>query len=187
MSTNQNDDKATITITGGDDIDKRLLAHFIAQQLRRAIGEGDANLTLTFEGSDQAGRRIHDDDVFTYIDCRPIEIHIPNRCRVVKYDLDERGNLSAVVLGISAVDEHSFRGMAKKTAMRLHEALVDSKPSDLPAWPINLAYLSVGSEGDEVLIAAATLNRISLDEAIAEILRSVRAELLDPMPEESRS
>lgn len=176
MSTNQNDDKATITITGGDDIDKRLLAHFIAQQLQRAIGDGDANLTLTFEGSDQAGRRIHDVDMFT-----------PNRWRVVKYDLDERGNLSAVVLGISAVDEHSFRGMAKKTAMRLHEALVDSKPSDLPAWPVNLAYLSVGSEGDEVLITASTLNRISLDEAIAEILRSVRAELLDPMPEESHS
>ena len=36
MST-KSDDKATITITGGDDIDKRLLAHFIVQQLRRAI------------------------------------------------------------------------------------------------------------------------------------------------------
>jgi len=185
MST-KSDDKATITITGGDDIDKRLLAHFIVQQLRRAIGQGDANLALTFEGSDQFERRVHDDDMFTHIDCRPIEIYIPGRCRVVKYDLDERGNLSAVVLGIFAVDEHSFRGMAKKTAMRLHEALVDGKPSDLPTWPVNLSYLSVGSEGDEVLVAAATLNRISLDEATAEILRSVRVELMDPITDAGR-
>lgn len=168
-----NDDKATITITGGDHIDKRTLARFLAQQLRRDVGHGGANLTLTFDGSSLLSGQVEDGAMFTEFLDIPIELFIPNHWRLVSYKMNERGDLSGVMVGISAVGEHSFRGMAKKTALRLHQALT------CPAADAHITYVSVGAEGDEILVEASTSERTSLADMTAEVLRRVRAELMD--------
>ena len=168
-----NDDKATITITGGDHINKRTLARFLAQQLQRAVGHGGANLTLTFDGSSLLSGQVEDGAMFTEFLDIPIELFIPNHWRLVSYKMNERGDLSGVMVGISAVGEHSFRGMAKKTALRLHQALT------CPAAYAHITYVSVGAEGDEILVEASTSERTSLADMTAEVLRRVRAELMD--------
>jgi hypothetical protein len=174
-----NDDKATITITGGDHIDKRTLARFLAQQLQRAIGHGGANLTLTFDGSSLLSGQVEDGAMFMEFLDIPIELFIPNHWRLVSYKINERGDLSSAVVGISAVGEHSFRGMAKKTALRLHQALTCPAAKDLRAWSAHITYVSVGAEGDEILVEASTSERTSLADMTAEVLRRVRAELMD--------
>ena len=164
--------RTVIAISGPDSVDKRLLAHFIAQELRRAIGPGDANLTLTsIDGSEMTS--IDDGDMFAHLQDRQIELFIPNHWRVASYQMDEHGNLASVVVGISAVGEHSFRGMAKKTALRLHEALRAGCSSGL------LSSISVDAVGDELLVSATTSERTSLADMTAEVLARVRNVILD--------
>lgn len=168
-------DKTVIAISGPEDFDKRLLARFIAQELRRVIGWDDANLTLSFDGAEKNSSRVHEGDVFEHMQDRPIELYISQQHRLVSYELDDKGNPAKVVVGVSAVDEHSFRGVVKKTAQRLHEELVYNSHNYEPA----LTIIDTDIVGEEIRLIAIAGGHTSLADLVASVVQRVRDVILD--------
>lgn len=169
-------DKTIIAISGPEDFDKRLLARFITQELRRVIGWNDTNLTLNFDGAEKNSSRVHEGDVFEHMQDRPIELYIPLGPRLVSYELDDKGNPAKVVVGVSAVDEHSFRGVVKKTAQRLHEALVYKSGLD---YEPTLTIIDTDIVGEEIRLFAIPVGHTSLADMVAGVVQRVRDVILD--------
>lgn len=169
-------DKTIIAISGPDSVDKRLLARFIAQELRRARGGDSSTMQLSYDGADYSMPRVHDDDMFNHMRDDLVEIYIPLGHRLVSYELDDKGNPAKVVVGVSAVDEHSFRGVVKKTAQRLHEALVYK--SGLNYEP-TLTVIDTDIVGEEIRLIAIPVGHTSLADMVAGVVQRVRDVILD--------
>lgn len=164
------DEKNTITITGTVWYQQRLLARFIAQELRRAIGSNETSLSIDGVNEAELGKRVHDEEIREALQDRPIGISIPAPARVVSYDLNSSGEPAFLTMHFSGIGEHSFRGRAKKVAqeLRVMGAIGDS-----------VKIVAVGADDQGVVIRAASVGRPTLDEMKVEIEQYVRQRLLD--------
>lgn len=158
------DDKSILTITGGEPYQRELLARFIAQELRRAIGHNETALTTSIEAKPVDQREIRE------LEDYKIEIFIPEPPRVVSYDLNTSGEPAFLTMSFSGIGEHSFRGRAKKVAQELRV---------MGAIGESVKIVGVGADHDAVVICAAAVGRPTLDEMKAEIEQYVRQRLLD--------
>ena len=158
------DEKSILTVTGGEPYQRELLARFIAQELRRAIGYNETALNTAIETKPVDEREIRE------LDDYKIEIFIPDPPRVVSYDLNSSGEPAFLTIHFSGIGEHSFRGRAKKVAQELRVT---------GAIGENMKVVAVGPDDQGVVIRAAAVGRPTLDEMKDEIEQYVRQRLLD--------
>ena len=158
------DEKSILTITGGEPYQRELLARFIAQELRRAIGYNETALNTAIETKPVDEREIRELEDYN------IEIFIPEPPRVVSYDLNASGEPAFLTMHFSGIGEHSFRGRAKKVAQELRV---------MGAIGESVKIVAVGADDHGVVIRAAAIGRPTLDEMKVEIEQFVRQRLLD--------
>lgn len=165
------DEEKTITITGTAVwYQQRLLARFIVQELRRAIGSNETSLSIDGVNEAELGKRVHDEEIRDALQDRPIAILIPAPARVVSYDLNSSGEPALLTMHFAGIGEHSFRGRAKKVAQELRV---------MGAIGESVKVVAVGAEDDGVVVRAAAVGRPTLDEMKVEIEQYVRQRLLD--------
>ena len=159
------DEKSILTITGGEPYHRELLARFIGQELRRAIGHNETALTTAVEAKPVDEREIRELEDYN------IEIFIPEPPRVVSYDLNSSGEPAFLTMHFSGIGEHSFRGRAKKVAWELGVGTISAR--------LRITTVGVDVDSGGVVIRAEAIGRQTLDEMKAEIEQYVRQRLLD--------